>query len=544
MVDSSAPTVTLPQGQFVGTRQEETTPQPVDAFLGIPYALPPTGERRFKPAEKVYNSTNTFDASKFGPAAPGKALITSGPKLDQSEDCLTANIFRPAGTTESDKLPVAIYIHGGAFNRGAASMHNTASMVAWSEAPFIGVSFGYRVGALGFLPSTLSKKEGILNLGLRDQVHLFQWVHENIGKFGGDAGNITLFGLSAGGHSIGHHILNHSQQSPPLFHRAIIESGSPTSRAVRPYNATVHESQFQDFLKEVGCPSNMPESEIFPFLRSLPSSIITDAQTKVFDKYNPSLRWAFQPVTDDDLISRKPLDAWNSGLWNKVPIMTGYNSNEGTFYVDKKMSNPAQFRDFWKNLLPELSSTDLDKIDHLYPDPTSDSSSPYKETRTGYGLGPQYKRIEAAYGHYAYVAPVRQTAQLASSQGSPVFLYNWALPRTVVGRANHGDNMFYETYNSAITGLSESQKELSGTLHAYVTSFITTGDPNAISGRYSHRPDWKPYEPSDAQVLVFGEGNQELIGGPTALAAKFVKDDWAKEQTEFWWSKVPISQLA
>lgn len=81
-------------------------------------------------------------------------------------------------------------------------MHDTASMLAWSEEPFIAVSFGYRLGALGFLPSTLSKKEGLLNLGLHDQIFLFQWVQENIEAFGGDPGNITLFGLSAGAHSV------------------------------------------------------------------------------------------------------------------------------------------------------------------------------------------------------------------------------------------------------------------------------------------------------------------------------------------------------
>ena len=83
-------------------------------------------------------------------------------------------------------------------------MHNTASMVAWSESPFIGVSFGYRIGALGFLPCTLSKKEGLLNLGLHDQVLLFEWVQENIENFGGDPSNVTLFGLSAGAHSVRH----------------------------------------------------------------------------------------------------------------------------------------------------------------------------------------------------------------------------------------------------------------------------------------------------------------------------------------------------
>lgn len=346
---------------------------------------------------------------------------------------------------------------------------------------------------------------------------------------------------------IGHHLLNYDAQKAPLFHRVILESGAPTSRAVRPYDATVHEEQFRDFLQQVGCPPTLPESEIFPYLRSLPSPVITDAQTAVFDKYNPSLRWAFQPVIDGDIIPRKPLDAWTSGQWHKVPIMTGFNTNEGTMYVDKQMAEPAQFRDFWQNLLPQLSSSDLDTIDRLYPDPSTDSNSPYIETRTGLELGPQYKRIEAAYGHYAYVAPVRQTAHFASStkENPPlVYLYNWALPRTVIGRANHGDNMYYETYNDDITGLSESQKELSGTLHAYITSFITHGDPNAVPGRYAARPEWKPYKTASPGILIFGEDNEELIGGSVAPAAKFVPDEWVKEETEFWWGKVEISQLA
>lgn len=202
MADFIRPAVTLAQGTVVGTQLHHSSPHPVDAFLGVPYALPPIGERRFKPAQKVPDSKDTIDASKYGPAAPGKALLSGGPKLEQSEDCLSANISRPTGTTASQKLPVAIYLHGGAFNRGAAAMHDTGSMVAWSAAPFVGVSFGYRVGALGFLPSSLTKNEGVLNLGLRDQVHLFQWVQDNIAQFGGDPGNVTLFGLSAGAHSV------------------------------------------------------------------------------------------------------------------------------------------------------------------------------------------------------------------------------------------------------------------------------------------------------------------------------------------------------
>ncbi|KAL4867831.1 hypothetical protein BDV12DRAFT_209556 [Aspergillus spectabilis] len=488
----ACPSVVLPQGEVVGVKLENEFAQSLDAFLGIPYAQPPVGDLRFRPAVKVPESNETIDASKYGPTAPGKALL-AGPELKQSEECLTVNVFRPSKSqSDADKLPVAIYTHGGAFNRGSAVMHKTASMVAWSQEPFVAVSFGYRIGALGFLPSTVTKKEGLLNLGLRDQVALFEWVQESIAQFGGDPGNVTLFG---------HHLLNYGEGKALLFHRVILESGSPTSRAVRPYDAEVHEQQFRDLLQEVGCPPNLPESEIFPYLRSLPSSVITNAQTVVFDKYNPSLRWAFQPVIDGDTIPRKPLDAWTSGQWHKVPIMTGFNSNEGTMYVNKEMADPAH----------------------------TDQTSPYVESRTGYALGPQYKRIEAAYGHYVYVAPVRQTAHFAA---------------TVVGRANHGDNMYYETHNTDITGISESQKELPGTLHAYITSFITHGDPNAVPGRYAQRPEWKPYNPDSPRILIFGEGNEELIGGGVAPPAKFVADEWAKEETAFWWEKVPISQLA
>lgn len=200
--DTKRPSVTLAQGKVVGVQIGNNFPQSVDAFLGVPYARSPVGDLRFRPAVKLPDSTELIDASKYGPAAPGKALLP-GPALEQSEDCLTVNVFRPSTRANAgSKLPVAIYIHGGAFNRGSAAMHKTASMVAWSQEPFVAVSFGYRIGALGFLPSTLSKKEGVLNLGLRDQVFLFQWVQENIVQFGGDPESVTLFGLSAGAHSV------------------------------------------------------------------------------------------------------------------------------------------------------------------------------------------------------------------------------------------------------------------------------------------------------------------------------------------------------
>lgn len=206
-IDSTRPTVRLPShGKVVGVSlpEENLRPRAVEAFYGIPYALPPIDDRRFRPAEKLPPSPdNVLDASKYGPSGPGKQLMKGGPELVYSEDCLTANVFRQAGNEKEGKLlPVAIYIHGGAFNRGTAGMHNTASMMAWSDEPFVAVSFNYRIGSLGFLPSALAAKEGVLNLGLKDQIVLFEWVQDNIKAFGGDPANVTLVGLSAGAHSV------------------------------------------------------------------------------------------------------------------------------------------------------------------------------------------------------------------------------------------------------------------------------------------------------------------------------------------------------
>jgi len=300
--------------------------------------------------------------------------------------------------------------------------------------------------------------------------------------------------------------------------------------------------QFQDFLKEVECPPSLPESEVFNCLRTLPTSAIAKAQTKVFQKYNPSLRWAFQPVIDNETIRGRPIDAWRTGKWHKMPIMTGFQGNEGSLYVNKKMSTSSEFLDFWKTLLPQLSDEDIQTIHRLYPDPNEQPDSIYKETRLDHGVGPMFKRIEAAYAQYAYVAPVRQTAYFAS-QDAPVYLYHWAMRRDVVDGARHGDNMLYEVRDPAFCKRSKTQDELSGTLHAYITSFICTGSPNALEGAYKGRPEWKCYERDEPRAMIFGRDNQEFIGGEeVGEPAVMVADDYAKEECDFWWSKVELSQ--
>lgn len=127
----------------------------------------------------------------------------------ESEDCLTINIWRPQGHSADKKLPVGVLIPGGAFNRGAARMHNTHTMVAHAPEPFIGVSMQYRIGVFGGLNTALTEKEGLLNLGLKDMYVALEWVQENIAAFGGDPDKVTIMGLSAAAHGV--------SQLPPLW---------------------------------------------------------------------------------------------------------------------------------------------------------------------------------------------------------------------------------------------------------------------------------------------------------------------------------------
>ncbi|PGH15039.1 hypothetical protein AJ79_02721 [Helicocarpus griseus UAMH5409] len=533
---TEAPSVTIRQGTVIGTVFRGDLPKPVEAFLGIPYARPQNQERRFSPPVPVDASDDLIHAFTYGNDCASSNLLRLF--FLWSENCLNVNVFRPQTRNATEKLPVAVYFHGGAFNFGSGRDHNSASMMAWSEKPYIAVNFNYRLGAFGFLSSKIAAKAGLLNVGLRDQILLLKWVQENIEAFGGDRSKVTLFGVSAGGHSIGHHVLNYNESSTPLFHRVMMESGAPTSRAVYPYDHQLHERQFQEFLDLTGC-SGLEEDKVIPCLRSKSPLSIAIASSRVFSRYSPSVRWPFQPVIDGDIIKQAPINTWETGDWNKVPLLTGYNTNEGTSFVPSNMSKSEEFTKFFNTLIPAMTEADLNKLDKLYPDPLIDPSSPYTETRNIH-VGPQFKRVEAAYANFAYICPVRQAAQFASSsQDTPVFLYHWALNKTVKGGANHADQVEYETYNNAVRRISDAQDEISGMLHAYFTSFITTGDPNAVPGRYPHRPVWKAFGgggPSkDRTLMLFGEGNNERAGGDgVGIPAQVVDDDWAKEECEFW----------
>ncbi|KAL3422519.1 extracellular lipase [Phlyctema vagabunda] len=526
----AGPSVTLRQGTFLGADLKRSLPQILEQFLGVPYGLSTAGEGRFRPPLPVLPSKSTFYATKFGQRCPSG--MPDG--IPMGEDCLNANIYRPKERPVGKRLPVVIHFHGGSFNFGCGPARDIPSLVAWSTEPILGVTFNYRLGAFGFLPI-----EGALNLGLKDQALLLQWVQENIAEFGGDPDNVTLMGVSAGAHSIGHHVMH--QKSPSLFHKAIMESGATTARAVYPHTNLLHVNQLRTFTRYAGLGS-VPSSDLLTALRSLSQEAIKVASETTFATYNAAVLWPFQPVIDGPggIIPVAPIKAWEAGDWARIPILTGFNTNEGAAFVPPLICSSAQFTHFFRTLLPSLSEDDLKQLDTVYPDPDTDPTSKYKESRPG--LGSQFFRLEQAYGQFAYVAPVRQTASFASKKStpeSPLYLYHFAVNCSVNGGANHGDHCEFATY-SRVSG--SGIEAISRAMHDYWTSFIVTGNPNLIAGRYEDRAVWPAYEDGEhARKIVFGKGNDVLAGGGDEGETVIIEDDtWADEECEYWWRRTEL----
>lgn len=545
------PSITLRQGTFIGTTlSSPTLPRAIDHFLGLPYGESTAGNNRFRPPIRIRDDKGTYDASAYGPRCP------AGPGPTWGEDCLRLNVYRPHDTNEivddaEETLPVVVYIHGGAFNSGFGHSRDMASFIAHSALPIIGVSVNYRTGAFGFLSGAEAKKDGALNVGLKDMILALQWVQENIGRFGGDKGKVTVMGSSAGAHGIGHLLLllgrdDWQGEKGDLFRGVVMESGAPTARAVYPFNHALHKQQMSDFLGSLGI-QDVDDEDMIEKLRAVPVANLKIASDALFDKYNPSVRWPFQPVIEgsgeDVVIETAPIESWREGKWKKVPILTGFNTNEGAAFVPDQIFTDEQFSAFFRTLLPGLNEADIQELQRKYPDPETDPNSNYLETRRG--LGKQFKRTEQAYGQFAYIAPVKHTAQFASSLtgGPPVYLYHFATNCSVKGGADHGTQAPFVEHNPSLRTVSESVNDISGTMLAYWTSFVATGDPNALKGgKYGTRPEWKAYlgNVSDvANVAVFGDGNNELAGGTeTGTVVKIEMDTFAREESKLWWDRV------
>ncbi|KAM0335174.1 hypothetical protein ACHAQA_000215 [Verticillium albo-atrum] len=511
-------------GKVINSTLRGTSITPVDAWLGIGYSNPPVGEDRFQPVRWPQPFEGVRNATEYGKVCP-QAISAAIPIEIQSEDCLTFNVYRTKGVSFDQKLPVLVWIHGGAFNGGQQRVFDGAAFVANSPEPVVVVTFHYRIGALGSLPSALFEEEGLLNLGIRDQRHFLEFAQKHLGSFGGDVSEVTLGGLSAGGHSVGiHHFGNYGETAgKALFARIVYQSGSVTSRAFPNATYPLYQTQLDEFLTAVGCKDALAKSNeaALKCLRLAPIDKVRESSLGVFAKYNAAVTWPFQPVSGGPLFEKRGSQSGYDETFFKVPVISTTSTNEGKAFVPGTLETEKQFIDYLSNGSPALTKEDLALLSSLYPDPATDPNSPY----TGSSNSTQFERLAAAWSDYAYICPGQETSYRTHKAGVPVWKLRWNTPN----RTPPWAGVPHATDASSIWAESTVEfPETAEALHGYIASFVLTGDPNVL--RLPETPEWPAYEP--AGYGLESEAPLQVVVNPDGVAVE--KDDTRREGCLFW----------
>jgi para-nitrobenzyl esterase len=307
-------TVSIHQGKLEGDDQGG-----LFVFKGVPFAAPPVGARRWLPPEKPEPWTGLRDARRFGAVAHQNAVMLSALSAmvvdgEQSEDCLYLNVWTPA--LDGKRRPVMVWIHGGAFSIGSSSQPLYDGSVLARRGDVVVVTVNYRLGPLGFLrlaDVTNGKIPATGNEGILDQVAALQWVRDNIAEFGGDPGNVTIFGESAGGMSVGTILAMPSARG--LFHKAIPQSGaSHTGAPVARANRTAER-----VLSKLGVhPGDAAAIRALTPAQLLTGTLLDDGITP-----DPELGMAYQPVADGTLAPRAAIEMVADGSASGVAVMVG-----------------------------------------------------------------------------------------------------------------------------------------------------------------------------------------------------------------------------
>jgi para-nitrobenzyl esterase len=471
------PTARVAQGRLTGVSQAAT-----DAFLGIPYARPPVGGLRWKapaPARawSGVRKSDAFSASCYqvlNPPAgrePWTPEYLIAPRI--SEDCLYLNVWAPKGA-RNRKLPVLFWIHGGGFTEGSGSIpiYDGANLAAKDV---IVVTVNYRLDVFGFLahPELAREAGSTGNYGLMDLAEALRWVNVNISAFGGDPGQVTIAGQSAGAGAV--HDLIGMPSVKGLFVRAIAQSGSgmvPRAGPMAPALATG-----QTFAAAAGASS-------LPALRGLPSKAVLDAAVKV--RQTPGQ--GFRAVVDGQLIPADPTVAQTAagGVFNDTPILTGLNNDEG-----------SGFEANWGT----WSSAEIQKrLEAFGPVALQAKATyaPFGFTEAG-ELGKQLSRRGQGY---TYVWAKRRLP-LSSH---PIYLYQYLHSTPGPNAARYGSfhtaevpyvfrNLIGESRN--FTAVDE---KVADTVSGYWLNFIRTGNPNGAG-----LPAWPAFNLQDESVMRLNE---------------------------------------
>ncbi len=457
----------------------------VVSFKGIPYAEAPVGDLRFAPPVAKEPWTETLDCTKYGPCeiqSGSPALVNT----TASEDCLYLNVWAPADAKVGDDLPVYVWIHGGAFYRGAGSIPDYDG-THFAEKGIVVVTINYRMGALGFLAlDTLMDEYGTTgNWGLLDQIMALQWVNDNIAEFGGDPGNITIGGESAGSVSVSHLVM--SPLTEGLFQKAIMQSGNTLSNQgiARVTGATLDGAidVSQKFAAKFGATDSKEGLEI---LRSIDPYVLFDLGEFDFDcTNNPA--YQFWPTLDGNALPMDPEKALIDGDYNDVEVLMGYNLMEGkTFLFSDSIVNDQNVDAFIYDTFKE----DPEKAIAIYEAmdaPTYD------------------KMLDLASLSY-FIIPMNIMWDAMVANGTSVYAYQFDYTDSNGAVPEHGVDIGYTFGTLDIKNPNPSETDLmvQEQVHNMWCNFIKSGDPNTGLELPSDVV-WEKYSPEEGKVFHFNE---------------------------------------
>lgn len=459
----------------LGALRGERGADRVERFLAVPYAEPPVGDLRFRKPVPIRPWRGVLDATVERPACSQLPSTDSATKV-VNEDCLHINIYRPAAPRHAGRLPVLFHIHGGGFTGGTANNHDGGKIAILDD--MVVVMVEYRLNAFGFLALPELSAEAASaggaassgNFGVFDQQLALRWVHDHIAAFGGDPGNVTISGQSAGGWSVCDHIV--APGSAGLFHRAIEMSGDCTAIPL----AEAESSGAAFAASRLGCGD--PATRL-ACLRGKTAEQILDAtsgQSSLIAQANFSAGGDLFPAAPRDLIA--------TDRFHKVPVMTGTTHDEfafiGYLIAGNNVTDQASFESFVNQFFPDRAAAikAVYRVDD-FASPLAAVVALYADASPLIPIGgcqqPPLTRLLAAhtdtfwYEFNDRTMPIQ--LNLATGQAT-------LTPPAGVELAYHAGDLKYTVGFDTVAPLNARQLALSDEILRYWGAFARTGDPS------------------------------------------------------------------